>query len=253
MSWIRSSKGALLGVLLVVSLVAVGTAAAVTVSADAPGEAQVGQDVSMSITIEEPFADAPDQWTLGGDTELENASWTVTTLEQGRTIETNEYGSSSFQQDLNIDSGTTDIEITVEGTAPELTEFNYDDREVEEFNVATISRVTNGNANELQSWDAHRYTEKSKEARQAIAEAEAAVANVSNEDARNLLDDAKAFYSNEEFDRAISNAGDAQEQAEQAAGGLPLVPIIGVVVVVVLVVAGVLYYRSQQQSDYKLQ
>ena len=72
-------------------------------------------------------------------------------------------------------------------------------------------------------------------------------------EAQNLLEDAKAFYANEEFERAIENAEQAQETAEQASGGLPLIPIAGGVAVLVLLVVGGLYFRSQQQSDYKLQ
>jgi hypothetical protein len=250
MSWIHSSKGALVGVLLAVSLVTAGTAAALSVSADAPEEAQVGQQVSMSITIEEPFADAPDQWTLSGDTGLQDASWTVTTLEQGRTVATNDYGSATFEQDLNIDSGVTTVEIEVQGTAPEISQFDYDDMEVENVNVATIGRAGGG---EIQSWGVHRYTEGSREARQAISAAETAVAETNSQEARNLLSDAKAFYSNEDWQRAVSNAEQAQETAEQASGGLPLIPIAIGAVVVVALIGGGLYYRRQQQSGYKLQ
>ncbi len=253
MSWTHSSEAVALGLLLAVSLVTAGTVTAVTIAGEAPDATEVGEDVSMTITIEEPFADAPDQWTLRGDTELEGASWTVTTLEQGRTLETNEYGSSSFEQDLDIESGTTTIEITVEGAAPEMTEFNYDDVEAEQFTVASMGRATDGNVNVLQSWDIRRFTEDSEEARNAIAEAEEAVAGADSAEAAELLDDAKAFYANEEFDRAIDNAQQAQETAEQASGGLPLIPIAGGAVVLVVVIAGGLYYRSQQQSDYKLQ
>jgi len=253
MSWIHSSEGVALALLLVVSLAAAGTAAAVTISGESPDATEVGEDVSMTITIEEPFADAPDQWTLRGESELEEASWTVTTLEQGRTVATNDYGSQTFEQELDIENGTTTVEITVEGTVPGMETFNYDNVEAEQFAVASIGRTTGGNVNTLQSWEIRRFTADSNRARQAIAEAEQAVQGSDSQEARNLLNDAKAFYANEEFDRAVDNAQQAQERAERAESGLPLIPIAAAVVVLVVLVAGGLYYRSQQQSDYKLQ
>ncbi len=253
MSWTHSSEAVALGLLVTLSLVVAGTAAAVTISGESPDPTQVGEDVSMTITLEEPFADAPDQWTLRGETELADASWTVTTLEQGRTLQTNDYGSATFEQGLNIENGTTTIEITVEGSAPEMEGFDYDDPSVEQFTVASVGRATGGNVNVLQSWEVRRYTADSQEARQAISEAEGAVEGSGSDEAQNVLEDAKAFYANEEFERAISNAEQAQETAEQASGGLPLIPIAGGAAVLVLLVVGGLYYRSQQQSDYKLQ
>ena len=253
MSWIHSSEAVALGILLAASLVVVGPAVAITVAGDQPDPTEVGEDVSMTITLEEPFADAPDQWTLRGESELDDASWTVTTIEQGRTIDTSEYGSATFEQDLDIENGATVVEITVEGTAPEMTEFNYDNVDAERFTVASIGRATDGNVNTIESWEVRRFTQDSNEARQAIADAEEVVAGSDSEEARNLLGDAKAFYANEEFDRAIDNAEQAGETAEQASSSLPLLPIAGGAVVLIVVVAGVLYYRKQQQSGYKLQ
>lgn len=253
MSWIHSSEVLALGLVLAVSLVTAGTVTAVTISGESPDATQVGEEVSMTITIEEPFNDAPEQWTLRGETQVANATWTVETLQQGSSLRTIQHGGQSFEQQLSLDNGTTTVKITVTGKAPEMTEFNYDNVEAEKYTVASIGRASGGSVNTLQEWNVRRYTEKSNEARKAISEAEQAVQAADSQEAQSLLSDAKAFYANEEFDRAISNAEDAQQTAEKSSGGLPLIPIAGGAVVLVALIGGGLYYRSRQQSDYKLQ
>ncbi|MFT4933107.1 MAG: hypothetical protein ACI91T_003012 [Natronomonas sp.] len=258
MSWTHSSKGVVLAVLLAVSLLSVGTAAAISISGDAPTETQVGEQVSMNITIEEPFGEQPNQWTLGGSTELQNATWTVNRLSQGRPVEqgVQQYSGQSFNQDLNFENGATTIEITVEGTVPPFTSeaYSYEQPSAENFGIATISSVVDGTNNELESWTAHRYTEDTRSARNTIDEAAAAVANTSSAEAIETLNTSISLYDDGNFDQAENLANEARSTAQQASGGLPLIPIIGVVLVLVVVVGGVFYYRSQQQSSgHKLQ
>jgi hypothetical protein len=251
MSWIHSSKGAILGALLVCSLVAVGTAAAVSVSGDAPAPAENGTEVSMSVTIEDPFANAPDQWTLRGDTELVEANWNVEVLNQGRLVTRNDAAGANFTQPLNFDDGATTVNVTVTGTVPTLSTFDYENKSAENYLVMSLAQQS-GNAVD-QRWSAHRYTAESDSARQAIDDAQSAVeeAGGAGEDD---LDQAINAYDAGNFDNAESLADDAQTAAEESQGGLPIVLIGGVVVVLLLVVGGgYYYYQSQQGGDYKLQ
>lgn len=255
MNWTHSSKGVALGVLLAITVVMAGTAAAISVTGSPPGESQVGEQVSMTITVDQPFADRPDQWTLGGETQLENASWTVTTLEQGRTIATNEYGGESFQQELDIASGTTEIEIDVEGTVPGIENYDYRNPEVEDFTVASVSSVVDGTDSVIESWSVHRYTEASQTAREAIDAAQEAVTDSGSSQAQDTLNTSISLYDQENFDESADLADQARNTAEESSdSGLPIVPIaIGVVAVVVLVGGGYYYWRSRQQPEYKLQ
>lgn len=252
MSWIRSSKGAILGVLLAISLVAVGTAAAVSVSGTAPEPAQTGETVSMNATLQTPFEGAPDEYTLVGETDLQNANWEVEVRNQGRLVERQDTAGQSFTQPLNLSSGATTVQIDVTGTAPELNTFNYTNMSAENYTAMALSQQS-GNAVD-QQWRAHRYTNDSRDAREAIDSAQAAVEEAGGEAGREDLDRAISAYDSADFDNAVSLAEEAESTAEQSQGGLPLVLIGGVAVVAVLAIGGGVYYwRSQQGSDYKLQ
>ena len=255
MSWIRSSEGAAVGVLFVVLIGAVGTVAAISVGGTPPDAAAVGSEVQMNATVEDPFDGPPDQYTLQGSTGLENASWTVEVLNQGDPIETFDAGGESFSYDLNAEEGATDIEITLRGTVPGLSTFNYENIEAEEYMAMTLARVSNGTTTELDNWQVHRYTESSLAARNAIDAAIDAGARDASDDAQSALTNAIEFYDGANFEQAITNAEDAEELAEESSGGGPPMLLIGGAVVLLLIVIGavVYVYRSNQQSGHKLQ
>ncbi len=251
MSWTHSSKAAILAALLAVSLVAVGTAGAISVSADAPEQTQVDESVTATVTIQDPFEEQPDQWTLQGTTALENASWTVTTLRQGSTVETNEYAGDNFTQNLDIESGVDEVEIQVSGTVPALSTFDYDEMSAENYTVASIARNVDGTANTIESFAAHRYTvaegdtPNSLEARQAI---DAAIE--ANGGTNDKINQAISSYNAGNFENAVSLAN----EAESSAGTSSLLMIgAGVVVLLALVGGGYYYWQSRQESSYKLQ
>lgn len=245
MSWIRSSKGVVLGIALVVALLAAGTAAAVTIQGQAPPPAETGETIDTTVTLEEPFRDAPDQWTLQGSTALENASWTVQVTAQGDPVDTVDSGGQEFTYDLDSETGATEVEITVRGDVPQLSSFNYEEMSAENYSAVTVSRVSDGATTELRNFRSHRYTEESREARTAIDDA------IDSAGGRNdKIEQAISSYDNGNFENAVSLANEAESGAQSSQ---LLFIAAGVVVVLALVGGGVYYWREQRKSDYKLQ
>jgi hypothetical protein len=256
MSWIRSSEGVALGVLLVVLLGAVGTVAAISVSGSPPSASLVGEDVEMTASVEDPFDGPPDQYVLRGTTELDNASWTVSTVNQGDPVETVTSGGQSFEMELNVENSATDVEIELQGTVPDLTSFNYQDSAAEEYEAMTLVRVSNGTETELDSWSVHRFTESTQAAREAIDAAIEAGARDATDDSEQAVTNAIEFYNGGNFEQAITNAENAEELAEEAAdsGGPPMLLIGGALVLLLIVIAAVAYvYQSNKSSGHKLQ
>lgn len=247
MSWIRSSKGVVLGIALVVALLAAGTAAAVTIQGQAPPPAETGENVNTSVTIDEPFREAPTQWTLQGSTELENASWTVEVTAQGDPVDTIDAGGQSFEYTLDRSTSPTptEVEITVRGDVPELSSFNYEEMSAENYSAVTVSRVSDGTTTELESFQSHRYTEESREARTAIDDAIDSAGGSNDK-----IEQAISSYDNGNFENAVSLANEAESGAQSSQ---LLFIAAGVVVVLALVGGGVYYWREQRKSDYKLQ
>jgi hypothetical protein len=256
MSWIRSSKGVTLVVLFAVSLAAVGGATALSVSADGiPSGTQVGDPVEVTITIEDPFVDKPDQWTLAGSTELRNASWRITILQQGETIADGDRttAGSSFEQPLNSSRGGDTVRITVAGDTPPVGQFGYQSNET--FTLYDIEEATGNSTIDINDSEVYHYTNKSRAAREEIMRAQAVLNETDGSDeARQDLNNAIEFYNSERFDRAISLAESAQDKAESSQQSSQLLLFAGVGVVVLLIVAGGVYYYRSQQDDYsKLQ
>mgnify|MGYP000123806774 CR=1 FL=1 len=251
MSWIHSSKGVVLGVLLAVSLVAVGTAAAATVSGSAPAATAEGETVSTTATVEEPFRDMPDQWTLQGTTDLENASWTVTVSAQGDEVDTQSFSGGSFTYDLDRQTGATTVEIDVTGEVPALNTFDYGNPAAENYTAASVGQSSGDTMTAMATFEGHRYTSApgdavgSQEARAAIDEA----VESAGEDNGNVQQ-AISAYNNGNFENAVSLAEDAESGAQTS----QLLMIgAGVVVVLLLVGGGVYYWRQNRDKGHKLQ
>ncbi|MFB6311231.1 MAG: hypothetical protein ABEH64_08640 [Salinirussus sp.] len=247
MSWIRSSRGVWIGVLAVILLVAVGTAGAVTVVGDDPGPVQVDSTIEYSAAVEEPFRNAPSEWTLQASTNLENATWVVSVSSQGDPVATRDFGGENFTLDLSEATNPTPtlVNITLTGDVPPISSYSYADRSTESVSVMTIARVSGGNANVLGEVTAPRYTQESREARQAIDAAIEAVGGRNDK-----IEQAISAYNTGNFGNAVSLAEEAESGAQS--GQLILFLVIGVVVLAVL--AGAVYYwRQRQQCGYKLQ
>jgi len=254
MSWIRSSKSAALVALLALSLVAVGTAGAISVSpGEVPNESQVGETVTTTVTVEDPFVDMPDEWTLQGSTELTNVSWTVTVRQQGEQVSQETFGEQSFEHPLNASNNGDTVVVELTGDTPAVENYTYEPRET--YTLYDFDTVQGSSTNDLNATSVHHYTNASKSARQAIDEAAAAV----NESGtgQNDLDQAISSYENGVFDNAESNAQDAVEAAEQAQQSSQrnqtILMGVGALVVLAIIGGGIYYWRSNQNEPTKLQ
>jgi F0F1-type ATP synthase membrane subunit c/vacuolar-type H+-ATPase subunit K len=255
MSWTHSSKGTTLLVLLAVALAAVGTATAISVDAETvPDESEVGTDVSAELVIADPFTDA-DEWTLHGETALEDVSWTVIVLDQGDEVSQQTYGEQSFNQTLTRSGGGDEVVIELAGTAPEVENYTYDPAQT--YTVASLVKIQGSNSEELDSWEAHYYTEESREARQALDAADAAIESVGgNQEAEQLYRNAVSAYEGENFGNAVDLANQAESRASQAQQSQQTTQYVligvGVLVVLALVGGGIYYWKSQQGPSQKL-
>ena len=256
MSWIRSSKSAALVVLLALSL-AVGTAGAISVSpGEVPNETQVGETVTTTVTIEDPFVDMPDQWTLQGSTELRNVSWTVTVRQQGEQVSQETFGDQSFEHPLNASNNGDTVVVELTGDTPAIENYTYEPAET--YTLYDFESIQGSSTSGLNTTSVHHYTNASKSARLAIDNATEAVnASGGGSEAQNDLDQAISAYDSGNFDNAESNAADAQDQAEQAEQSAQrtqtILMVVGALVVLAIIGGGIYYWRSNQNEPTKLQ
>jgi len=257
MSWTPSSKGLALVVLLAATLALVGPAAAISVTdSGVPAEAQVGGPVNATVTVEDPFVDMPDTWTLQAATDLQNVSWTITVLQQGEKVNQETYGSQEVSQELDGDNGGDTVQIDIEGDAPPVDSWSYEPRET--FTLYDIDQVTGSNEQDLNETSLHHYTNQSQDARTQIdAAADAINETGGNQKAKNQLNRSISAYDAGNFDNAMSLANSAQdeaEQAEQSAQQTQLLIYGAVGLIALVIIGGGIYYWRSQQDDYgKLQ
>jgi len=256
MSWIRSSKGATLVALFALLLAAAGPAGALTITDRTDFEdSRVGETVSTTVVIEDPFTDQPDEWTLKGSTELENVSWTVTVLQQGNQVNETVYGDQTFEQTLSLDNGGDEVRIDLVGDTPAVENHTYDPRET--YVLWDLVSVTGSSESTLNTSTVHHYTNDSREARNAIDNATMAVNGSGNQDAQDQLNRSVEAYNGGQFDLAIDTAQDAQNTAEQAEQSQQqtqtLIYAAIALVVLAIIGGGVYYWRANQDEPTKLQ
>ncbi|WP_136688900.1 hypothetical protein [Halorhabdus amylolytica] len=254
MSWIRSSKGITLLAVLALTLVAVGTGAAVTVDTNAPSEAQAGEVTSVTITISDVYEDA-DQWTLTGSTGLVDVQgWEVTKVTPSGEGGTSTFDGETFEVPIEAGENLDHVNVTVTGTVPQVQAFSYDPPQ--SFEAVTLTREGGGQVEEIETVSIHHYTPDSKDARGVIEEAEAAVNDSDSQDARNRLNTAISAFEDGSFDTARTAAADAQDTAESAESSAQTMQYVlygvGAIVVLALIGGGIYYYRSQQDDYDKL-
>lgn len=254
MSWTHSSKVAVVA-FLAVSLAAVGTAAALSASAESvPSKSKVGTDVSATFVIEDPFTDS-DQWTLHAETELRNVNWNVRVLDQGEEVSETPHGEQSWNQTLDKAGGGDKIVIELQGTTPKVDRYSYKPKQT--FTVARLVKITGGARTEIEQWSAYHYTSDSKKARNAIdAAGQAIEAAGGNAEAEQTRQNAIAAYENESFGLATNLANEAKSKAQSAQQSQQTMQLamygVGALVVLGLIGGGIYYWKSQQGPSQKL-
>ncbi|MFW6018909.1 MAG: hypothetical protein ACOCPX_08805 [Halapricum sp.] len=257
MSLIPSSKAtAVLVTLLIAAAAVVGTAAAVTTSDTAsPEQAQVGEEVTVELTLTELY-DEDSDWTLRGTTQLENVSgWQVTqTYPNGTAVEENYESQSEFELEISEGDNFESITVSITGDAPAVEEFSYDPPQ--SFDGAELTKVIGDSESVIETAQIHHYTSESRDAREAIEDAETAVEDSDSDEAESRLQRAIDAYNAGNLDNAIGSAEDAENTASEASQSQDTMQLllygVGALVVLALIGGGVYYYRNQQDDYDKL-
>jgi hypothetical protein len=233
-------------------------AAAVSISDSAvPEEAAVGEQVSATTTLDELYKNPQlESWTLQGETNLTDVTWTVTTYDQtGSKLDQQSADGTNMSVDVAADDDVSEVKVKVTGTVPEVTNYSYDP--AQQFLLMSLTQARDGGSStEIETWQTHHYTEESASAREALDAAESAVESADSQQAEKTLTNAVSAYENSNFDLATELANEAQSQAESAEQSDQTMQLalyaVGGLLVVGLVVGGFVWYRSQQDSYDKL-
>ena len=258
-SWSRFSKLAVV-CLLALSVASVPAAGVSVGDSTVTSDAEVGTQITATVTLTELYQNPSlESWSLAGETELTNVTWTVEYYDQtGARVNQDSYDGQSFGgAQVSAEEGTSEVQVRITGTVPEVTEYSYDPPQ--SFTVLDLTQAREGgSSNDIDSWSAAHYTEESREARTAIDDAAAAVESVDSQEAERQLQNAIEAYNGDgaEFPLATDLANQAQEQAEQTEQSNQLTRFalygVGGLVVIGLVVGGFLYWRSQQSGPDRL-
>jgi hypothetical protein len=186
-------------------------------------------------------------------------TWTVEYYDQtGARVTQQSFDGQSFSDAaVAAADGTSEIQVRITGTVPDVEEYSYDP--AQSFTVLDLTQAREGgSSNDIDSWSATHYTEESREARNAIDDATAATEGVDSQEADRLRENAIEAYNGngDDFALAIDLANQAQKQAEQTQQSNQLTRFalygVGGLVVIGLVVGGFLYWRSQQSGPDRL-
>lgn len=255
MSSNRSSS--ILLALLVSVILATGAAGAVTISEHGtPTDLQVGERVTVSYVFTDLYTDPQyEQWTLQGETELEEVTWTVQLVDQADTVQGQElYDGAVFNQSVNIETDTAEVRVEVTGAVPSVGNWSYADGN--RFLFAEFRLVRQGGTSAVIATfdDTTRYSDESRQAREAIESARAAIEEVGgHSEAETTLSSAVSAYEAGNFENAVNLANQAENTANQAKQGQEQQQLLlmgaGVVVLIVAIVGAVFWYRSRQQTS----
>jgi hypothetical protein len=259
----RSSKVVVVLAALLFLSAAAPAGAVTAVNDDVPEEATVGTQISASVTLEELYQNPQaESWQLSGQTELTNVTWTVEYYDQtgAQTDIVEQTGQSLSGVQIDANTGTSEVEVRITGTVPEVSSYNYDPPQ--RYTVMQLTRGQEGGAsNTIDTWESHHYTETSRSARQAIAEAGTAIEEAESNgadpsEARTDRQNAIEAYNDGSFDVATNlaqQATDKANQAQQSSQTRQTLIFAGVGVVALLVLGGVFYWwRNRDQPEDRL-
>ena len=266
MNWTRSSRlavGVIVAAVLVLGAGALGVAA-VPFDGDTPESAEVGDEVQVEeLRLTDPFQVSNDGWTMRVSTDLESPRLQVTAVDSpGDTVEQKEFDVTNNTVSMEIDDNSiTEIVISVRGDVPAIAgpgpgAYRYNNRGQENITVLEIEEVFEGQVETVENgtFELHRFTPDSRDARQAIDEASAAAEEADSNEARQRIQEAVTFYNNAEFDRAETAANDAEGLADTGGGDRSTLLLVGGVLALVVAVGGIAYYmRTKQEPANKLQ
>ncbi|AKU08236.1 MULTISPECIES: hypothetical protein [Haloferax] len=259
-NWSRFSKLALALVVLLSALA--GPVGAVSVASEnVPNEAQVGSQVTATATLDELYRNPQlESWTLAGETDLEDVTWTVTYYDQtGAKVDQQSFDGQNFSgAQVAAGDGTSEVEISVTGTVPEVEAYSYDPAQT--FTLISLDQTREGgSSNDIDTWTAHHYTEESAAARTELDSAQAAIQSASGantQQAQQTFNNAVEAFNGEEFNLATNLANEAETSANQAQQSSQTTQLLiyaaGGLLVVALIAGGFLYWRSQQTTYDKL-
>ncbi|MFC7096717.1 hypothetical protein [Halobaculum marinum] len=248
----------LTAVLAVFALLLAATAPAAAVSVeqtDVPDSGEVGSQVTATATLTELY-DTYETWQLAGSTQLENVTWTVTFVNQaGNQVRQESYDGQNFTgATVDIGEGTAEVRVRVTGTAPTVEEYTYDPQQ--SFTLMALDQTREGGtSNELDTVTATHYTADSREAREALDSARAAIDAAGNPSvAEESFSSAVNAYEAGNFDNAVTLAERAEEESSQAQGAQQRNQLIlygvGALLVLALVGGGALLFLRSRGNGY---
>jgi hypothetical protein len=251
------SSSLLVACLVLLAAVAAPAAAVSVADSDVPEEAEVGSQVSATVTLDELYKNPQlEAWTLRGETNLTDVTWTVTTYDQtGSKLDQQSADGQNVSVDVAAADDVSEVQVKITGTVPEVNGYSYDP--AHEFSLVSLTQARDGGSStELKTWQTHHYTEDSASARDALDTAAAAIDGSNSQQAEKTFDNAVSAYENANFDLATELANEAQSQAESAKQSDQTMQLalyaVGGLLVVGLLVGGFVWYRSQQDSYDKL-